>query len=79
MGAPNVLVAGTSTTLAGTAKSGVPVIFSEEGPCVIAGATLTALSAGQCVITASSTGNGSFTADTNTYVVTVQAPPRNRR
>jgi hypothetical protein len=75
-GSPEVLVAGGNTVLSGASGSGSPVIFSENGPCVIAGATLTALSAGQCVITATSPGNATLKPATETYVLSITAPPR---
>jgi hypothetical protein len=66
-------------TLAGTSQSGTPVLFSEQGPCAIAGAVLTALSAGQCQVTAISPGNAQLTPGSETYTITVTAPPRKRR
>jgi hypothetical protein len=75
-GSPEVLTVGGNTVLTGTSGSGSPVIYSENGPCVIAGATLTALSPGQCVITATSPGNATFKTATETYVLTVKAPSR---
>ena len=77
--APVVMTAGTSVTLAGTSKSGTTVVFSEQGPCVINGAVLQALSAGQCQITAISPGNASLSPGSATYTVTVQAPPKGIR
>ena len=75
-GSPEVLPVGGNTVLTGSSGSGSPVIYSENGPCAIAGATLTALAAGQCVITATSPGNAAFKPATETYVLTVNAPPR---
>ncbi len=75
-GSPEVLVAGGNTVLSGASGSGSPVIFSESGSCVIAGATLTALSAGQCVVTATTTGNATLKPATETYVLSITAPPR---
>jgi len=46
---------------------------------VINGSTFTALSAGQCTVTATSPGTASVTPATATYVVTVQAPPKRTR
>ena len=52
------------------------VVLSESGPCVINGSTFTALSAGQCTVTATSPGSATVTPDTNNYTVTVTAPPK---
>lgn len=76
---PIVMQAGSTVTLAGTSQSGTPVIFSEQGPCVIAGAVLTALSPGQCQVTAQSPGNAQIKPGTETYTITVTAPPRKPR
>jgi surface antigen len=75
-GLPISLGVGTSTALSATAQSGSPVVLSESGPCVINGSTLQTLAAGQCVVTATSFGSGTLTADTNTYTVTVTSSPR---
>ncbi|MBK9738973.1 MAG: hypothetical protein IPO93_05590 [Actinobacteria bacterium] len=75
---PIVMRAGTSVTLVGTSASGTPVLFSEQGPCAIAGAVLTALSAGQCQVTAITPGNSLLTPGSETYTLTVQAPPRKK-
>lgn len=76
---PITLQAGRTVTLAGTSQSGTPVLFSEQGPCAIAGAVLTALSAGQCQVTAISPGNAQLTPGSETYTITVTAPPRKPR
>lgn len=73
------MVAGQSKTLSFQTTSGAPVIVSEAGPCVLAGNTIIALSAGQCVITATSPGTSSYTTDTNTYVVGVTKAPKKKR
>jgi hypothetical protein len=78
-GSPIVLVAGQSRGLTGATTSGAPVIFSENGPCVISGSNIVALGVGQCVLTAVSQGTAAYTADTNTYIVTVQHAPRKSR
>jgi hypothetical protein len=78
-GSPIVLVAGQSRGLTGATTSGAPVIFSEEGPCVISGSSIVALGVGQCVLTAVSQGTAAYTADTNTYIITVQQAPRKSR
>lgn len=76
---PISMQAGRTLTLAGTSQSGTPVLFSEQGPCAIAGAVLTALSAGQCQVTAISPGNAQLTPGSETYTITVTAPPRKPR
>lgn len=76
---PITLQAGRTVTLAGTSQSGTTVLFSEQGPCAIAGAVLTALSPGQCQVTAISPGNAQLTPGSETYTITVTAPPRKRR
>jgi hypothetical protein len=76
---PISLQTGSNVTLAGASQSGTPVIFSEQGPCVISGAVLTALSAGQCQVTAISPGNATLTPGSETYTITVTNPPRKRR
>lgn len=74
-GLPISVQAGSSTVLSATAKSGSTVVFEETGPCVINGATITALSAGQCVLTATSPGSATITGDSTTYTITVTAAP----
>lgn len=76
---PISMTAGSTVTLAGTSQSGTPVLFSEQGPCAIAGAVLTALSAGQCQVTAISPGNATLTPGSETYTITVTNPPRKPR
>lgn len=75
-GLPISVAAGSNTVLTATAASGATVVLSESGPCVINGSTLTALSAGQCTVTATSPGSAALTPDTNNYTVTVTAPPK---
>ncbi len=76
---PITMQAGSTVTLAATSQSGTTVIFSEQGPCVIAGAVLTALSPGQCQVTAQSPGTASIKPGSETYTITVNAPPRRPR
>jgi hypothetical protein len=70
--------AGTSVVLSGASQSGTPVLLSEQGPCVISGATLTVLSAGQCQITAVSPGNAQLAPGSETYSVTITAAPKRK-
>lgn len=76
---PISMQAGSSVTLAGTSQSGTPVIFSEQGPCVIAGATLTVLSPGQCQVTAISPGNAQIKPGSKTYTITITKAPKKKR
>ena len=76
---PIVMQAGSTVTLAGTSQSGTAVIFSEQGPCVISGATLTALSAGQCQVTAISPGNAQIKPGSETYTITVTKAPKKKK
>lgn len=76
---PVIMTTNQTITLAGTSQSGTPVIFSEQGPCVIAGAVLRALSPGQCTVTAQSPGTASIAPGSETYTITVNAPPRRPR
>jgi len=76
---PVIMTAGQTITLAGTSQSGTPVIFSEQGPCVISGAVLTALSPGQCQVTAVSPGTATIKPGSETYTITVNAPPKKKR
>ena len=75
-GLPISVQAGSNTVLTATAASGATVVLSETGPCVVNGATMTALGAGQCVVTATSPGSASVTGDSATYTLTVTAPPK---
>lgn len=78
VGSPITMRAGTNVTLAATAASGATVIFSETGPCVIDGAVLKALAAGQCKVTVESPGSAAYDNSSATYTVSVTAPPRRR-
>jgi hypothetical protein len=75
---PTFSWSGGSATLAATASSGLTVSYSvASGPCAIAGNTLTAISAGSCVIAANQAGNASYNAAPQvTQSVTVSAAPQ---
>ncbi len=73
--APIVVQAGSATTLTTSAASGATVTLTETGPCVINGSVMTALSAGQCQVTAVSPGSAAYQPDTEVFTVTVTAPP----
>jgi len=73
---PATMMVGNTATLAATATSTNPVTLSATGSCVISGATLRALAAGPCTVTAAAMGNGgNLSASTKSYVSTVSAPP----
>ena len=78
VGAPVVLTQNKAVTVSGGSQSGAPVVFNEEGPCVINGSTITGLAAGQCTVTASSPGSASLKPVSQEYIVTVQAPAKRR-
>ena len=78
-GTPIPVRAGTSVNLAVTTGSGATGLLSKFGPCVINESTFTALSAGQCTVTAMSPGTANSTPGTADYVVTVQSPPERSR
>ena len=77
--APITMTAGSTVNLAGAATSGSTVVFSEQGPCYINGATLYAPSVGSCQITAQSAGSATLTPTTEQYTVTVTAAPKKKR
>lgn len=79
VGTPVTLSAGTTITLGATSASGAPVVLSENGPCIINGAALTARAAGQCQVTAYSPGSPSYLPISQTYLVSVTAPPSRPR
>ena len=76
---PIVMVQGGTATLAATTTSNTTVLFSEQGPCVINGSVLTTLSPGQCQVTAFTAGNASLTPGSETYTITITAPPKQKQ
>ena len=72
---PITLTAGESVTLAGSSASGTTVLFSATGACYVNGAVLTALTAGECLVTAISPGDAANAPGSATYTVSVVAPP----
>jgi len=78
VGAPVVLTQNKGVAVSGGSQSGAPVVFSEEGPCVINGSTITGLATGQCTVTATSPGSASLKPTSQEYIVTVQAPAKRR-
>lgn len=74
VGAPIVVQAGSSSIINASSTSGSTVVLSETGPCVLNGAVMTALSAGQCTVTATSPGSANYLPNTATYTITVQVP-----
>ena len=67
---------GSLVTLTATTTSNTTVLFSEQGPCVINGSVLHALSPGQCQVTAFTAGNATLSPGSETYTITVTAPQR---
>ncbi|MDC3376518.1 hypothetical protein OAV85_00760 [Candidatus Nanopelagicales bacterium] len=78
-GLPITLASGSNTALTATAASGATVVLSETGPCVINGSTLTALSAGQCTVSATSPGSTAVGPVTTNYTITIQAPANKKK
>ncbi len=76
---PINMTTGSTVTLVGASQSGTQVLFSEQGPCVIAGAVLTALAAGQCQVTAVSPGSATLTPGSETYTITITNPPKKKK
>ena len=76
VGSPITMRAGTSVTLSATSASGAPAIFSETGPCIISGAVLRALAAGQCQVTVLSPGSATYDNSSATYTIGVTAPAK---
>ncbi|MGB7650053.1 MAG: autotransporter domain-containing protein [Gallionella sp.] len=79
--APTLSVGGTGT-LQATASSGLPVSFSSTTPviCSVTGNSVTALSAGSCVVAANQAGDANYTAAaqiTQTIALTHLAPVAN--
>ena len=78
-GLPISVKAGSNTLLSASAASGATVVLAETGPCVINGSTMTALSPGQCVLTATSPGSASVTGTSATYTITVTKGSKKKR
>ena len=78
-GLPISVKAGSNTLLSASAASGATVVLSETGPCVINGSTMTALSPGQCVLTATSPGSASVAGTSVTYTITVTKASKKKR
>jgi hypothetical protein len=79
-GVPVSMVARTAVTVSGASTSGNPVTFAVAGPCALEGASLTALGAGACTVTAISMGNGgNLKGTTATYTVNVTPAPKKKR
>lgn len=76
VGSPITMKAGTSVTLAATSASGATALFSETGPCIISGAVLKALAAGQCQVTVVSPGSATYDNSSATYTIGVTAPSK---
>jgi hypothetical protein len=74
------MVARTAVTVSGASTSGNPVTFAVAGPCAMEGASLTALGAGACTVTATSMGNGgNLKATSANYTINVTPAPTKKR
>ena len=71
---PITMAPGQSLALSGTSASGTTVLLSSTGTCYMNGAALTALAAGECLVTAISPGNAANSPGSATYTVSVVAP-----
>lgn len=77
--APIVVQAGSTTTLTTSTVSGATAVLTETGPCVINGSVMTALSAGQCQVTAVSPGSAAYQPVTEVFTITVAATPAKKK
>ena len=73
---PLSLAPAASVTLVGSSASGTTVLFSASGDCYVNGAVLTALTSGECLVTAISPGDAANAPGSATYTVSVVAPPK---
>ncbi|MGC9197675.1 MAG: hypothetical protein ACP5E5_01920 [Acidobacteriaceae bacterium] len=72
---------GSTTTLTATASSGLAVSFtaSPSTVCTVSGDTLTAVSAGTCMVTASQPGDSAYAAATSVpQTITISAPSQSQ-
>jgi hypothetical protein len=70
---PITMSPGQSMTLSGTSASGTSVLLSASGDCFVNGSVLTALAAGECLVTAISPGDAANSPGSATYTVSVVA------
>ena len=68
---PFAMARATSQVVSGIATSGSPVLFSVDGPCVIAGSRLNAIGKGSCTLTATSFGSTTSIGTSARYPITV--------
>ena len=68
---PFAMARATSQVVSGIAVSGSPVLFSVDGPCVMAGSRLNAIGKGSCTLTATSFGSATFLGNSVRYSITV--------
>ena len=68
---PFAMARATSQVVSGVATSGSPVLFSVDGPCVIAGSRLNAIGKGACTLTATSFGSSTSVGTSVRYSITV--------
>ena len=72
---PITMSPGQSMTLSGTSASGTTVLLDASGDCFVNGSVLTALAAGECLVTAISPGDAANSPGSATYTVSVVAAP----
>jgi hypothetical protein len=70
---PITILPGQSETLVGSSASGTTVLLRASGACFVNGAVLTALAAGECLVTAISPGDAANSPGSATYTVSVVA------
>ncbi len=70
---PIAMTSGQSLSLTGTSASVTTVLLNASGICFVNGAVLTALAAGECLVTAISPGDAANSPGSATYTVSVVA------
>lgn len=70
---PITILSGQSVSLIGSSASNTTVLLRASGSCFVNGAVLTALAAGECLVTAISPGDAANSPGSATYTVSVLA------
>jgi len=78
-GRPIAITVGSPVLLSLSASSGTQVLLSETGPCSINGSVIAGLGAGTCTLTAATVGGNGYSANSQSFVVTVNAPKKKKR
>lgn len=68
---PFAMARATSQVISAVAASGSPLLFSIDGPCVIAGSRLNAIGKGSCTLTATSFGSATYLGTSARYSINV--------